>query len=602
MTPVTPKYQFVSTLKGLKQALAMCHGDTSLDFETTALRPSEGRVRLVSLHGEAVSALVDFDGIRGGFRRVAKLFDRPGVRWIVFNSVFEMSWFLDAGVQPAMMDVGLMRKAVLGGGNASLKGLLAADLGLDVSKEEQASDWSAAKLTQSQLDYAYMDAHLTHQLYNHWAGRMDKDHWLAADMLQSMVPAVIEMQDAGLRLNQRQHRKLVADWVAAKDKLEERVRAAVSPDEVPNVQSAPQWSDFLGSVMPQGWLDAWPKTPKTGQLSTKRKDLQMMSAHAPEGSPLRLLLVDLAGFKTMQKYVSSFGDKLIDFAKADGDSRIRATFRIAQAKTGRFSSAKPNIQQVPRDHDLLGVATSVRRSFIAPRGKLLVSLDFSGIELRALALISGDAQLLADTVHGDVHSEVAAVIAGRKIDKKTKGGKEARTAAKAVSFGIIFGSGATGLAGTMGCSVGVAQRYIDFWAERYELAFGYRHLMQDENSATNFIRVIDGGTIYGGPKASLPQLANWPVQRAAGTAMFHSIARHKTTLDAERAAGRQSGTLMLATIHDALIDEADRADAPAALEMMRADMVAGYLDAFGPDAPTENLVEGGIGPNWQALA
>ena len=119
MTPVTPKYQFVSTLKGLKQALAMCHGDTSLDFETTALRPSEGRVRLVSLHGEAVSALVDFDGIRGGFRRVAKLFDRPGVRWIVFNSVFEMSWFLDAGVQPAMMDVGLMRKAVLGGGNAS---------------------------------------------------------------------------------------------------------------------------------------------------------------------------------------------------------------------------------------------------------------------------------------------------------------------------------------------------------------------------------------------------------------------------------------------------------------------------------------------------
>jgi len=82
--------------------------------------------------------------------------------------------------------------------------------------------------------------------------------------------------------------------------------------------------------------------------------------------------------------------------------------------------------------------------------------------------------------------------------------------------------------------------------------------------------------------------------------MARAIVRHKATLDAQRAAGRQSKTRMLATIHDALIDEAATEDAKQCLKLMELDMVAAYLDVF-PDAPTDRLVEGGIGPNWGEL-
>jgi DNA polymerase-1 len=264
------------------------------------------------------------------------------------------------------------------------------------------------------------------------------------------------------------------------------------------------------------------------------------------------------------------------------------------------------LQQVPRDKKLFAAdedQTRVRKSFIAPPGSLLVSYDYSAIEMRVLALLSGDDQLLEDVVFGDVHSEVAAVIAGHKIDKKTPEGKAARSAAKGVSFGIIYGSGAGGLALTMRTPIEKAQTYIDFWADRYKRAFAYRFQMQEEAQATGYLTMNDGGTIYLGKRnADLPKCANYPVQRAALSVMARAITRHKATLDQLRGSGAldPSRTLLLATIHDALIDEALETQAEIVKQAMAADMTAGYLDFF-PGAPTDNLIEGGVGPNWADL-
>ena len=118
-----------------------------------------------------------------------------------------------------------------------------------------------------------------------------------------------------------------------------------------------------------------------------------------------------------------------------------------------------------------------------------------------LALLAEDDQLLEDMVEGDVHSEVAAVIAGHPIDKTTPDGKKARTAAKGVSFGIIYGSGASGLAVNMRTTVEQAAEYIAFWADRYSNAFDYRNKMMAEASRTRYIRCVDGGTIYMGEKS-----------------------------------------------------------------------------------------------------
>lgn len=594
-----PKYQMVTTKAALLKVLKRCkaRGPTALDFETTSLRPTDGRVRLVSLCTTGVRALVDFDRIKGGFRGTAHLFD--GGTWVVFNKGFELRWFLDAGCSPEIYDLDYIRKAILGGGGISLAKLLLWDLGVRLHKEEQLSDWGAKKLTKKQLNYAYGDAHYTWKGWLYWTGRADPEHWGAFHMLNDMVPAVIEMEDRGILLDPPVHQQLVHDWEAVKVARVEEIRKMVTPAEVANLNSDVQWSDYFARIMPDDFLAGWPRTEKTGQLSMKGEILRNLAGTVP-GTPLETFFDLLADYKKIAKYLSSFGETLITKAAANELGRILARYNIGRAKTLRFSSSGPNVQQIPRDRDLLGTATSVRASFIAPRGRRLVSLDYSGIEMRVLALLSGDEQLLEDVVEGDVHSEVAAVIAGAPIDRSTKAGYAARTAAKAVSFGIIFGSGPTGLAVTMRTSVGRAQSYIDFWANRYPKAFGYRNLMMDEAQLTRYIRCVDGGTIYMGRKPEMPKCANYPVQRAALSVMAKAITRHKGTLDLVRSKGKQRHTFMLATIHDALIDEATTRDARACLRHMEHDMTQGYLDIF-PGAPTASLVEGGIGINWGAL-
>jgi len=142
---------------------------------------------------------------------------------------------------------------------------------------------------------------------------------------------------------------------------------------------------------------------------------------------------------------------------------------------------------------------------------------------------------------------------------------------------------------------------IDFWAARYPRAFGLRHEVMDEAVANGgFMSVADGGYIYLGKKPDLPKCANYPVQRAALTVMARALIRHKARLDEAADVGKHLGTRMAATIHDAIIDEARIDDAHEALQWMKQDMLDGYLDVF-PGAPTEALVEGGVGPSWGLL-
>ena len=558
-------YQMVSTLRGLKQVLKRCQSPTALDFETTSLAPADGRVRLVSLCDDRVHALVDFDKIKGGFRAVARLFE--GKQWVVFYSGFELRWFMDAEAEVKCLDVGHLRRAI--------------------------------RLTQSQLDYAYLDADVTWRLWKKWESRADERQMVGFSMLNNMAEAVIEMEGSGMLLDPKRHRELVTKWAAIKVEKEAAIRALVGPDEVANINSDTQWSDYFARNMDDAFLRAWPRTEKSGQLSMKGDILRKLAGAAP-GTPLEEFFDALADYKKISKYISSFGETLITSSALSHDKRIRARFNIGAARTCRFSSSGPNLQQMPRNNELLGEATSVRSSFVAGLGRQLVSLDYSGIELRVLALLADDEQLLEDMVTGDVHAEVASVIAGKQIDKTTKDGKAARTKAKAVSFGIIYGAGATGLSLTMRTSRDKAQDYIDFWQRRYRNAFEYRNKMMDEALRTKYIRCVDGGTIWMGKKPELPQCANYPVQRGALSVMARAIVRHKDTLDAERAAGRQRMTRFLSTIHDALIDEAATKDAQADLALMERDMTEGYLDMF-PGAPTDRLVEGGVGVNWGDL-
>ena len=598
------EYELITTRAALRRALHKCETPTALDFETTSLRPVDGRVRLAQLRNDEVRCIIDFDQIDGGFAACAALFVPHGP-WVVFNSGFEMRWFIAAGATPEIIDVGHLRRARMGGGRFSLADMVRWDLDQVLAKDEQVSNWGAPELSASQLEYAIRDADVTFELWQYWKEKTTAAHDRAAQILDDMTLGVIEMEEAGMLLDRRAHKDLVRRWCEIRDELAVQVRALIPETEVANLNSNPQFSDFFARIFPDRVLSVWPKTEKTNQLEISGEALAKMAGLFP-GTPVEAALDALSRYRKIQKYISSFGDTVIDTAARSPDGRVRARFNVGAARTCRFSSSGPNLQQVPRDKKLFADdedQTRVRKSFIAPAGSLLVSYDYSAIEMRVLALLSGDDQLLEDVVFGDVHSEVAAVIAGHKIDKKTPAGKAARSAAKGVSFGIIYGSAAAGLSITMRTPIEKAQTYIDFWANRYKRAFAYRFEMQEQAQATGYLTMCDGGTIYLGKRnADLPKCANYPVQRAALSVMARAITRHKATLDRLRGSGEldPKRTLLLATIHDALIDEALETQAEIVKRAMAEDMTAAYVDFF-PGAPTENLIEGGVGPNWADL-
>lgn len=597
------EYRMVTTEAELNDLLDQIGtGHAALDFETTGLRPSESEVRLAQICNDDVWAVIDFWALEGGaFAPYAHWFE--GGTWIAFNAGFEYSWF-DAADAPdvRVIEVAHARRARMGGDQMSLAQMLKLDLGHEMAKDQQVSNWAAEHLTQEQLQYAADDALWTWRLWRHWQARLDEHPPTrrAQAMLDGLIVPVHEMRETGLLLDQARHRDLVAQWKVKREGFETRIRALVGEDEVENLQSRKQWSDYFGQILPDEYLRHWRRTEKSGQLEIKTSTCKEMATLAGGEGPLAEVLYTIADLTTVNQYLSNFGDKLITMAQASKDGRLHPSYNIARAVTGRFSSSSPNAQQFPRDRELLGDFTSVRLSFIAPPGKRLVSLDYSGIELKVLALLSGDDQLLYDCVHGDLHSEVGSYMAGYKIDKKTPEGKDIRSRAKGVSFGIIYGSGALGLSGTLRTSLARAQELIDFWANRYPRAFGLRHTMMNHALAGGYLPMIDGGTIFLGTKPDLPKCANYPVQRAALSVMARAIIRHRARLEAAAQNGRHLGTRMAATIHDALIDEARTEDADEALRWMKEDMVAGYLDIF-PGAPTDALVEGGTGPSWGEL-
>ena len=309
----------------------------------------------------------------------------------------------------------------------------------------------------------------------------------------------------------------------------------------------------------------------------------------------------MAERSTLNKYLSSFGNTLINHARM-GNGRVRARYNIGAAITGRFSSSGPNLQQIPRDRDFFGERLSIRTGFVAEPGNKLISYDYSGIEMRVLALLSGDPQMMHDVIEGDMHSEAASLWAGRAIDAKTSvEDKELRQNAKGINFGIIYGTTALGLAGRNNCTYDFAEAFIQKWAARYPTAWDLRNKMRDEATKTGYIEMVDGGKIYIGKKRPSPtKCANYPVQRAALAVMAHAIIRHHETLEDLRERYPSDFIAMCSTIHDALIDETSESVSHEVMRLMRRDMELGFLDVF-PGQSTDRLLEGGMGPNWGNL-
>lgn len=410
----------------------------ALDFETAGLRPQDAKVRLTCISGPAGNYVIDHLFCKPFNYYAVALAD--ACPWAVFNAGFEGRWFdyATAGPDVVLFDVGVMSKAKLGGRPLSLADMVKRDLKKERdNKHLQLSDWTQKELSLEQYDYGFEDAEDTYNLYKMWSAALTAEQMAGFYVLNDAWRGTAEMEDTGMSIDEAHHSGLINMWSLRRDVAEKVLRKYTPPDLIANLRSKKQISDFLKTVLDEISLRAWPKTDKSEQLQTDRKQLRQASFRSPY--PFSRWAAALMVFNRADKYLGTYGETLLTKQRLAG--RVYGRFNIAQAITGRYSSNSPNLQNIPR-------TPLVRRSFIAPPDTEMVLADYSGIELRVLAEVSNDKQLKQDVIFGDVHAESAITLF--KVDPaefkallkaKDPRAKEMRSKAKAFSFQLCLAEG-----------------------------------------------------------------------------------------------------------------------------------------------------------------
>src|SRR5690606_2279598 len=224
------------------------------------------------------------------------------------------------------------------------------------------------------------------------------------------------------------------------------------------------------------------KTP-TGQPSTAEDVLEELA----ESYELPRTIM---AYRACTKLKSTYTDKLpLQINRATG--RVHTSYQQAVAATGRLSSADPNLQNIP-------IRTSegrrIRQAFIAPPGWRIVAADYSQIELRIMAHLSGDAGLLnAFSEDRDIHQATAAEVFGMPLDQVTA---EQRRSAKAINFGLIYGMSAFGLASRLGIPRAEAQHYVDLYFQRYPGVRRYMEQTRQQARERGYVETVFGRRLY----------------------------------------------------------------------------------------------------------
>ena len=325
------------------------------------------------------------------------------------------------------------------------------------------------------------------------------------------------------------------------------------------------------------------KKTATGAPSTDEEVLEKLA----EDYPLPAKLLEHRG---LSKLKGTYTDKLAQMA-LPRTGRVHTHYAQAVAVTGRLSSNDPNLQNIPiRTPE----GRRIREAFVAPAGSVIASADYSQIELRIMAHISGDESLLHAFQEGmDVHRATAAEVFGVTPEQVSS---EQRRYAKVINFGLIYGMSSYGLARNLGIDNTAAKNYIERYFQRYPSVKRYMDETKLSAKARGYVETVFGRRLYlpeinspNGPRRSGAERAaiNAPMQGTAADLIKLSMVKVQQVLDAE-----QRGTKMIMQVHDELVFEVPASEVDwLKLEIPR--LMAGVADLKVP-----LLAEIGVGPNW----
>ena len=444
----------------------------------------------------------------------------------------------------------------------------------------------AKQLTFNQVDleqaapYAAEDADITLKLHNKIWGELKKTPSLRTvyeDIEQPLVPVLLKMEECGVLLDRGMLKKQSGELAITMMTLEKEAHELAGGPF--NLGSPKQLQEILFGQL---GLPVIRKTPK-GQPSTAEDVLQEL---AGDFDLPRVILQ----YRSVSKLKSTYTDKL-PLQVAEHTGRIHTSYHQAVAATGRLSSTDPNLQNIPiRTPE----GRRIRQAFIPPEGKIFLAADYSQIELRIMAHLSGDEGLVkAFTEDLDVHSATAAEVFGLDVDKVTV---DQRRSAKAINFGLMYGMSAFGLAKQLGIGRGQAQEYVELYFDRYP---GVRKFMDDireQARQTGFVETEFGRRLYlpeiNDRNAQRRQYAersaiNAPMQGTAADIIKRAMITVHNWLSDDKVPAR-----MIMQVHDELVLEVDE----KSVDSVRAEVVK--LMSAAADLSVPLKVDAGVGLNW----
>ncbi|MCA3881389.1 DNA polymerase I [Vibrio vulnificus] len=379
---------------------------------------------------------------------------------------------------------------------------------------EQLAGKGKNQLTFNQIDlneaavYAAEDADVTLRLHNRLFANIEQDEKLKAiyqEIEVPLVPVLSRMERTGVLIDDM---KLSAQSQEIAVRLGELEQKAYEIAGQPfNMNSPKQLQTILFEQM---GLPVIKKTP-SGTPSTAEEVLQELALDYP----LPSVIMEYRG---LAKLKSTYTDKLPKMINPH-TGRVHTSYHQAVTATGRLSSTDPNLQNIPIRNE---EGRRIRQAFVAPHGYKILAVDYSQIELRIMAHLSGDQALLDAFQQGkDIHAATAAEIMGVSIEQVSS---EQRRRAKAVNFGLIYGMSAFGLAKQLGIPRGEAQAYMDKYFERYPGVMQYMEDTRSNAAQHGYVETIFGRRLHLSEITSRNVMRRKAAERAAINAPMQGTA------------------------------------------------------------------------------
>ena len=431
--------------------------------------------------------------------------------------------------------------------------------------------------------YAAEDADVTLLLFRLLKPRLaDEGLVTVYETLERPLPAVLaDMERAGVRVDPDRLKRLSSEFGMRMAELEQQAHQIAGRPF--NIGSPRQIGDILFGEM------ALPGGKKTasGQWGTDASVLEELALT----HDLPRVLLD---WRLLSKLTGTYTDALIEAADKTTD-RVHTSYQLAAATTGRLASSDPNLQNIPIRTE---TGRQIRQAFIAAPGHVLISADYSQIELRLLAHIGDIPELKRAFAAGiDIHTATASEMFGVPVDQMDP---ETRRRAKAINFGIVYGLSAFGLAAQLNIDQGEAGAYIKTYFERFPGIRTYMDATKAQVRETGMVSTVFGRRIHipaihskSGAERQFGERAaiNAPIQGAAADIIRRAMIRMPGAL-----ADAGLSTRMLLQVHDELVFEAPAAEAERALVVIKRVMEGAAEPAVALTVPL--VVEAKAASNW----